>query len=61
VKSFHLDNLQNIEEKAEEYNKSKAAQVVLVDMGLDDLCISLRSVDLGNIKQKQKKPTCKCP
>jgi hypothetical protein len=42
--------MQNIGEKAEEYNKSRAAQVVLIDMSLDDLSISLHSVDLGNMK-----------
>lgn len=47
VKFTTLNGGDDYSKKCEEYNKSHAVQFILLDMKMDDLNISLDSVDLG--------------
>lgn len=47
VKFTHLNCQEGSAEVCEEYNKSHSVQIILLDMTVEDLDISLYSVDLG--------------
>lgn len=47
-KFTNLNNYEAAVETCDVYNKSHTVQNILIDMNLEDLDISLHSVDLGN-------------
>ncbi|KAI8366542.1 hypothetical protein BD560DRAFT_151411 [Blakeslea trispora] len=49
MKYVHINNMQSIDEKVVEYDKSDAIQVVLLDLGIEDMPICFKRVDLSKL------------
>lgn len=49
IKSTHLQSKDNATAICEEYNQSTKVQFIILDMKVEDLDVSLQSVDLGKL------------